>query len=194
MMESSNAEAIISDTLVRGTGLALDAAFFSSGAATASTPAGILNGISPLTASTNTDSYGGFAEDVSSLINSVSAVGGKGPFLFIGSPGRITTMRMHYATEENPIDFDVIMSNAVGNNLVVVAPRAIVAALSAEPEVETANAATLVMDTSPGAAGTTGTGEKEMWQTDSLAIKVRWPVSWAVRDPRAVAYLTPLWK
>src|SRR6516164_7680407 len=137
MMESSNAEAIISDTLVRSTGLALDAVFFGSAAATAAQPAGILNNVTPLTASTNTDSYGGFAEDVSALINSVSAVGGKGPFLFIGSPGRITTMRMHYATEENPIDFDVIMSSAVGNNLVVVAPKALAAAIDANPTIET---------------------------------------------------------
>ena len=194
MVESSNAETIISDTLVRSTGLALDAVFFGTAPATAAQPAGILNGVTPLTASTNADSYGGFAEDISALINAVSAVGGKGPYLFIGSPGRITTMRMHYATEENPIDFDVIMSNSVGDNLVVVAPQAIAAAMSADPDLEAANAATLVMDTAPGAAGTTGSGEKGMWQTDSLAIKVRWPVSWAVRDPRAVAYLTPLWK
>ena len=193
MVEGSNAEALISDALIQSTGLALDAVFFGSNAATAAQPAGILNNVTPLTASTNTDAYGGFAEDVSTLINAVSAVGGKGPFLFIGSPGRITTMRMHYASSDPAGDFDVVVSSAVGNNLVVVAPRAIVAALSAEPDVEAANAATLVMDTAPGAAGTMGP-ETEMWQTDSLAVKVRWPVSWALRDSRAVAWLTPLWK
>jgi hypothetical protein len=193
MVEGSNAEALISDALIQSTGLALDAVFFGSNAATAAQPAGILNNVTPLTASTNADAYGGFAEDVSTLINAVSAVGGKGPFLFIGSPGRITTMRMHYASNDPQGDFDVVVSSAVGNDLVVVAPRAIVAALSAEPDVEAANAATLVMDSAPGAAGTMGP-EKEMWQTDSLAVKVRWPVTWALRDPRAVAYLTPLWK
>jgi hypothetical protein len=194
MVEGSNAESIISDALSRSTGLALDAVFFGSAAATAAAPAGILNGVAPLTASTNTDSYGGFAEDVSALINAVSAVGGKGPYLFIGSPGRITTMRMHYATGENPIDYDVIMSNAVGNNLVVIAPKALSAVIDANPTIETSNAATLVMDTAPGTPGQTGYSEKEMWQTDSLAIKVRWPVTWAVRNLAAVAYLTPLWK
>jgi hypothetical protein len=193
MVESSNAEALISDALIRSTGLALDAVFFGSNPATAAQPAGILNGVAPLAGSTSTDAYGGFADDVSTLINAVSAVGGKGPYLFIGSPGRITTMRMHYATNDPQGDFDVVVSSAVGDNLVVVAPRAIVAALSAEPDVEAANAATLVMDTAPGAAGTMGP-ETEMWQTDSLAVKVRWPVSWALRDSRAVAWLTPLWK
>jgi hypothetical protein len=50
-------------------------------------------------------------------------------------------------------------------------------------EIETVNAATLVMDTVPGAAGWMGP-ERGLFQTDSIAIKVRWPVSWALRDRR----------
>jgi hypothetical protein len=87
-----------------------------------------------------------------------------------------------------------VISNAVGNNLVAVAPRALVAALSAEPEVQTSNAATLVMDDTAPALPDTAQPEKGIWQTDSLAVKVRWPVSWMLRDSRAVAWLTPLWK
>jgi hypothetical protein len=49
------------------------------------------------------------------------------------------------------------------------------------------------MDTAPGDAGTMGP-ERSVWQTDSVAVKVRWPVSWALRDPRGVAWLTPAWK
>jgi hypothetical protein len=49
------------------------------------------------------------------------------------------------------------------------------------------------MDTVPGLPGTMGP-ELEMWQTNSIAVKVRWPVSWALRDPRAVAWMTPAWK
>jgi hypothetical protein len=75
----------------------------------------------------------------------------------------------------------------------VIAAAGLVAALSADPNVESVSAATLVMDTAPGAAGTMGP-EKEMFQSDSLAVKVRWPVSWALRDSRAVAWLTPVWK
>jgi hypothetical protein len=193
MVESSNAEALITDALIRSIGLALDIVFFGSNPATAAQPAGIRYNAPALPASANADAYGAFAEDISSLINAVSAVGGKGPYLFVGSPGRITTMRMHYATEENPVDYDVVVSTAVGDDLVVIAPKAIVAALNAEPDVEAVSAATLVMDTAPGPAGVSGS-EKEMWQTDSIAAKVRWPVTWALRDPHAVAWTTPAWK
>ena len=79
------------------------------------------------------------------------------------------------------------------NDLLAIAPAALVAALSPEPEIETSKAATLVMDTAPGAAGTMGP-ERSLFQTDSLALKMRWPVSWALRDPRGFAWLTPAWK
>ena len=193
MVESGNAEALISDALVRSTGLALDAVFFGSAASSSAQPAGIRNGIAATTASNNSDLFEAFAEDISSLINSVSAVCGKGPYIIVGSAGRVTTMGMHYVSQNNP-NVLLVASGAVGNDMVCIAPQAIAAALSADADVETANAATLVMDTAPGAAGTTGAGEKEVWQTDSIAVKVRWPVSWALRSTSAVAWLTPAWK
>lgn len=194
MIESSNAEALISDCLVRSSGLALDAAFFDSNAAVANTrPAGIRNGIAAVTASNNADLYEAWAEDFSGLIGAVGAVGGKGPYILVASPGRIATMLMHYQTSDSS-NFQFVASTAVGNDLIAIAPQGIVAALSADPDIETANAATLVMqDASPAVAGTTGP-ERSLYQTDSIALKCRWPVSWVVRDSRAVAWLTPVWK
>ena len=49
------------------------------------------------------------------------------------------------------------------------------------------------MDTAPQPAGTMGPS-RSLFQTDSLALKMRWPVSWALRDPRGFAWLTPAWK
>jgi hypothetical protein len=192
MVESGNAEALISDALVRSTGLALDAVFFSNAAATAAQPAGLRNGISTSTASVNTDPFGAVFEDVGTLITAVSAVGGKGPFVLVGSPGKIASLGMRFnpAADSN---ISYAMSTAVGNDLLAIAAPAIVAALSPDPDVETASSGTLMMDTAPVAVGTTGP-ERELYQTDSIATKVRWPVSWALRDSRAVAWLTPGWK
>jgi hypothetical protein len=84
-------------------------------------------------------------------------------------------------------------SSAAGANLYAIAPMALAAVLSPSPEVEPSNAATLVMDTAPVAPDQTQI-TKSMFQTDSMAIKVRWPISWALRDPRGFAWLTPTWK
>ena len=193
MTEGSNAEALIADALVGACGLALDAVFFGAAAAVANTqPAGIRNGIAAITASSNANLNEAFAEDFVALISATGAVGGKGPYILIANPGRAAAIALSRQT--NPSDnFIVLGSNAVGNDVIAIAARGIVAALDADPAVETASAGTLVMDTAPGAAGTAGP-EKEMFQTDCIALKVRWPVSWALRNSAAVAWLTPTWK
>jgi hypothetical protein len=54
VMESSNAESIVSQALIDSSATGLDAVLFSSNAAVAGTsPAGILFGLTPITASTN---------------------------------------------------------------------------------------------------------------------------------------------
>jgi hypothetical protein len=191
MMESSNAEALISDALVKSAALAIDAAFFDNVASSAGRPAGIRNGISTTAPSANTDPFGSAFEDVAALLNVVGAVGGRGPYYLIGNVGRYGTMKQRFVT--NDPELVVVPSAAVGNDIIAVAAQAVAAAISPDPDIETGNAATLVMDTAPGAAGTMGP-ERSVWQTDAIAIKVRWPVSWVLRDARGVAWTTPIWK
>jgi hypothetical protein len=192
MMEGSNAETFITNALVGSSALAIDAAFFDSSASSASRPAGIRNGISTITASNNSDPFAAAAEDIAAVINGVGAVGGTGPFILVCSAGRFATLTMRFVAEDSRVI--IIPSNAVGNDIIAIAPQAIAAAVDPDPEVEVVDAGVLVMDTAPGAAGTTGAAERSLFQTDSLAIKVRWPVSWMVRDSRGVAWTTPSWK
>lgn len=195
MLESSNAEQLIGDALVLASGLALDAVFFGAAAATAAQPAGIRNGIAALTASASTDSFGAVFEDVSALFNAVGTVGGRGPFILVASVGRSVSFGMRIGRFPTVAEASIIpfASNAVGNDLIAIAPHALVAAIGTDPNVETASAATLVMDTAPVTPDTTQ-ATKEMFQTDSVAVKVRWPVSWTLRNPAGLAWLTPIWK
>lgn len=191
MIESSNAEALVGDALVRSAGLALDAVLFDTNPATAARPAGLRNGIATLPASNNADLTGAFYEDLAALLGAVSAVGGNGPFVLIASPARATLLYLRFIKE--PANLVVLGSTAAGNLMIVVAPTALAAALGTDPLIETANAGTLHMDTAPVAVGTAG-AHRSMFQTDSIAVKLRWPLSWALRDPRGVAWTTPTWK
>jgi hypothetical protein len=195
MIASSNAEALVSDVLMRSTAAALDVALFGSNAATAAAPAGLRNGVSATTPSAATDAFEAFLEDCATLINAVAPIAGNGPFVLIGSPGRIAGMIMRFVLQ--PGNVTVLASTAVGNDLICVAPMALVAAIDPAPEVETATAGELHMDSAPSAivnGGAPAAPARSLFQTDSVAIKLRWPVSWALRDPRAVAWLTPTWK
>ena len=194
MIESSNAEQMISDVLVRSEGLALDAAFFDSNPATAARPAGLRNGITALTASANADAFGAFFEDISTVVNSVAPVGG--PIVLITSAGRAASMESRPLGGAGSI-LRVLASTAVGNDMVAVAPAGVVSAFSPDPEIETANAATLHMNDTPTQlvnGGAPAAPQKSMMQTDSIALKVRWAMSWSLRSPAAVAWISPTWK
>jgi len=191
MMESSNAESLIGDVLIRSAGLAIDAVFFDANAAVAGVrPAGIRNGIAAQVASNNADAFGAFFEDMATLLNVVGQVGNKGPFILAGNAGRIIGASARFLGDDDTLIS--VMSASIGSDIIAIAPQAIAAALSTDPELELSNAGTLVMDTVPGAAGTST--ERGLFQTETFALKVRWPVSWTVRDSRGVAWTTPTWK
>jgi hypothetical protein len=193
MTESGNAEALIGDALVYSCGPALDTALFDTNAATAARPAGLRSGIAASTPSASTDPFEAVFEDVATLVNAVSAVSGAGPVALICGAGRALMVRARFSQEVDTV-LPIFGSNAVGNDLLAVAPAALVAALSPAPDVTTADSGTLHMDTAPVAdPGSTGT-HKSLFQTESIALKVRWPVTWALRSALGVAWLTPTWK
>jgi hypothetical protein len=197
MVESSNAEVIIGDTLIRSAGLALDVVLFGNTAATAAAPAGIRNGINALAASGNADAFGAFFEDMATLLNAVGAVGGNGPFFIVSSIGRAASASGRYGSlkaEGTDAMIIPVASSAVGADIVVIAPQALAAAISPTPDMETASTGTLLMDSAPtGTFGQAGP-ERSLFQSDSIALKMRWPVSWVLRNSAGVAWLTPAWK
>jgi hypothetical protein len=196
MVLSSNAETLIGDALIRSAAAALDVVLFDANPGTAVRPAGLRNGVAALTASNNADAWSAYFEDASALINSVSAVGGAGPFILIANPGRAVEMRLRAMGDQgNP--YSIYASNEIGNDLMAIAPQAIVAAIAPEPEIEISGATSLHMNDAPLAivnGGTPAAPAKSMFQTASVALKMRWPVTWALRDSRGVAWLTPAWK
>jgi hypothetical protein len=195
MVESSNAEMLVGDVLKRAAAAALDVALFGSSAATAAAPAGLRNGIATTTPSAATDPLEAFYEDCANLINAVSVVASNGPFVLIASPGRAAGMVMRFVLQAGNVG--ILASNAVGNDLVCVAPYAVVAALSPIADIETARAGELHMSDTPlpiVSGGAPASPARSLFQTDSIAVKMRWPVTWAARDPRAVAWTTPAWK
>jgi hypothetical protein len=194
MILSSNAEQLIGDVLIRSAAAALDVALFGTAAATAAQPAGLRNGIAALTPSPNADFWEAYFEDIANGINACSPVGGNGPFALVANAGRAVQIKLRAMGEE---PYEIFGSNAVGNDMLVIAPAAIVCAIAPEPEIEIANAATLHMNDTPLPivnGGAPAAPQKSMWQTATVALKMRWPVTWALRDSRGVSWVTPAWK
>jgi hypothetical protein len=185
MADSSNAEAIFRQALIDSTGRGLDAVLFSNAAAVAGLhPAGILLGATSVTASTLSPTSDAFAADLGALVGAIAPYAGNGSVALIGAPAQATRLAL-----ERPRGFVVFMTNALAAGTVVaVALNALVSAV--EPVmIDTAKSVTLFeADANPGAVMTGQT--RSLFQTDSIALRLRWPLSWVVRDARAVSFVT----
>jgi len=193
MIDSSNAETLIGEALMRSAGAALDAVLFDANAATAARPAGLRYNIAAQTASNSTDTFEAVFEDLATLVNAVAPVGGPGPYILIAAPGRIIGAQARFSSYSEEI-VKFLGTPAVGNDMICVAAQALVSALSPNPTIESGNAATLVMDDTAPVTPDTTQPTKSMFQTASVAVKMRWPVSWALRNPAGLSWLTPTWK
>jgi hypothetical protein len=198
MIESSNAEALVTDALMKAAGRIADEVLFDANPGDATRPPGLRYGVAATTASNNSDAAEAVFEDFAALINKLAPVGGNGPYIFIASPGRAALLGARtggqYGVTGDTPNVQFLGSSAVINDLLAVAPGALAVAAAPEAETETSTGATVVMeDTTPAPAGAAGP-ERSIYQTDSIAIKMRWPITWVLRDPRGFAWMTPGWK
>jgi hypothetical protein len=187
MIESSNAEQLIGDTLKRAAGRMLDEVMFDANPAAGNRPAGLRNGIAATPASSATDPDRAFTDDMGALADAVAPVAANATLIYVASPGRALKMALRMPREIDRVL--VLGSNAVVNDLLCIASNGIVSAVGITPVIEANKSAIIHMETLPQPVPAPPT--RSMFQTDSLAIKLTWPVTWSLRDPRAFAWTTP---
>jgi hypothetical protein len=185
MVSGSNAEALVTDAMLRCIGLALDNVLFDTNGADATRPAGLRYNIAPLPPSTAGTSNEAMIEDLTAVTGSVAKVGR--PIAVIVSTERAISIGLRL-TRDPP--FAVFGSPAIGDDdVIAVALGGLAAAVDAVPQVEASRVATLDME-SPAQAISNGAAVRSLMQTDTVGIKLRFGASWVLRDPRGVAYLT----
>jgi hypothetical protein len=191
MIESSNAEKLIEDLAVQSFGRALDEVIVDGNPADPSRPAGMRNGVAAITPSASgSDAWGNFIADVGKLADAVAPVAGNAPIAFIGSSGRALKARI-LSGGDDLTNVEFLGSNAVINDFLCVATAALISAVGV-PDLEVNKVATLTLDDAPAPDPTTPVAPfRSLWQSDAIGIKMRWPISWALRDPRGFAWMTP---
>jgi len=141
-------------------------------------PAGILNGITPITGGAD------MVTDISKLAGAVAAKAGNGGMTFVASPTQATTIALQSLRDPWP----VLVSTALpAGTVLAVANNAIVFAAD-DPAIDITSAASMQMDTAPVPVGGTAPVHA-LFQKDVFGLRLRWPISWAVRDPAAVAFV-----
>lgn len=191
MIKSSNAEALIRDALVRSAGLTLDSVMFDANPGDAARPPGLRYNVPPLTASASTDKSTALLDDVETLHLDLEPVTPKSPAMYVMSPTRAVMAELRSPHGLDPLT--IVGSYAFhGTNIVsALAPDIMVSAFGDVPEIEASREGAVQMDTTPPVDISTATSRtSSMWQTDCVAIKLRLPVSWALRSDVGLAWLT----
>jgi hypothetical protein len=196
MIASSNAETIVREALFDATGPAVDKALFSSTAGDAIRPAGLLAGITALTPTTAIAGAASevLVDDLQKLALAIAPVAGNSGIVLVASPDAAVALATRVL---GSAPWPVLTSASLAAKTVIaIATRAVVAAIEGAPEVTAARETSLHMETQPaqylasGSPGVMVTPVGSMFQSDKVALRLRWSISWALRDARGVAWMS----
>jgi hypothetical protein len=191
MLNNPGAEDAIRQILIECVGPALDKNLFSTNAAVPQLkPAGLLNGIAPLTASSSTGNEAMY-EDLEALGAAVSSVAGNGTIVIAAAPKQAIGLAIRMPSK---LAWPVYASTSLADGTVIVVATNALASAVGVPTIDTTKQASLHMDTQPlplvSSPATVAALTRGTYQTDSVALKLRLPVSWALRSPNAISYIT----
>jgi hypothetical protein len=191
LMAMPAAEGLIRQTLIESVGTALDAVLFGTAAATSAQPAGLRFGISGLTPAAAGEKAQACVDDLQVLATALAPVSGNSNVALVASPDAAVALRFRLVREEWPI---LVSSALATRTVIMVALNALVASVSGPPQIEATTQAAYVPDTAPtdvvSSPGVVASSFTSVFQTDKVALKLRWPISWALRSSAGLAWMT----
>jgi hypothetical protein len=192
-MESANAEQLVRQALIEATGPAIDRVLFSSTAAAADRPAGLLNGITPLTPAAPGGKAQAIIDDLAAFASSVAPVAGNGGIVLVAAAAQSVALALRMP---RAADWPVLTSASLSSGTVIaIAVPVLVAAIESLPAIDASREAEIHMNTMPtditsGSPGVIATPIASVYQTDAVSLRLKWPLSWAQRDPRGIAWMS----
>ena len=190
MVRSSNIEALLRDALFRSAGLALDAVMFDNQPGDASRPPGLRYNVPPLTASTAVDKATALLDDIETLHKDIEPVTPTHPAIYVMSPTRALMAELRSPHGLDPLVIIGCWAFHGTNDVAALAPDIIVSAFGEVPEIEASPEPAVQMDTVPTDINAAVTRTTSAWQSGCIALKLRLPVTWALRSDVGLAWLT----
>jgi hypothetical protein len=192
MVYGSDAEELILDALMKAVAQPIDTLLFSNSAGVAhKQPPGLLYSITPVTAATGGTNEA-MVKDLSALAAAVAAVAGTGGVVLVAAPQQATALTLRSPRE---LTWPVLASAALAPGVVIAIATPTIVSATDSLSIDRAESGAMHMDTAPGplvsaSPTTVSAPQREVFQTDTVAFKLRLPISWALRDPRGAAWVS----
>jgi hypothetical protein len=192
MLNTPSAEEAVRTALTESAAQGLDAVLFSTSAATADQPAGLLNGITATPPSTQTIASEAMVADLAALAGAIARVAANSIAL-VAAPEQAVSINLRLPQ----LPYDVLATKALAAGTVIaVASNALVSAFENMPRIEASREVAYHSDTVPleivssGSPAVVASPVYSTFQTDNIALKLILPASWGLRAPGAIAYVT----
>jgi hypothetical protein len=176
-------EPVVALLLREDASASLDASVFDASAASATRPAGLLNGISPTAGAAGGGSAAMLA-DLGTLSAAVVALGGS-DVTYVANPTQALAARLYLMSAANP---PVILSSpgVPAGTVIAVDPRVIVSAIGGIPKIKASiEGAVQLEGTTPRAivdgSSTPAPNTRSLWQTDAISLRCTINATWAMR-------------
>jgi hypothetical protein len=185
-----NVAAVIGRALSDAAMKQLDAVVFDNVAGAGSRPSGLLNGVTPITATAG-GGVNAMATDIGNLAGALADAGvDTESMVIVAHPKQATKLRLLAGPM---FTYPVFGSSAVASGTVVgIAPAGVASGFDGAPRIESSTESTVHFDSTPAQIGTAGSPNvvaapvRSAWQTDTRSLKVRTKCSWSVVHPNAV--------
>jgi len=191
MVRSSNVEALMQDAIIRSTALALDRVLLDDQPEDGVRPQGVRYGIAPETASSAPNALDALIADVATLYEAIDVVTSRTP-IFVVPPAKVLSANLR-TTKTLP---GIIGSYALqgSNDIIAIAPGALASVVGELPQISAKRGAVTVHSSDTPLPLVVGAAvanpQYSTWQMDCVAVKVHWPVTWTLRTPSGVSWLT----
>lgn len=186
-------EAIVRSELLSRTAIKLDTLLLDATAGSATRPAGLLNGVSAITAYGGSD-YVAFLEDMKALLAPFDTANAGRSLALIMNPAQARNVRMMAGPNSSGFgwanqflaDFRLVVSTTVTAGTVIAVDAAdFVTGTGDSPQFEASEQATIHMSDTPleivAADTTVADPVRSMFQTNSVALRMLMDVTWAMR-------------
>jgi hypothetical protein len=187
------AESLIEKALTESIGYSLDGLMLSTAAGTSIAPPGLLHGATPLTPTVTSGNFlDAMYQDLAALAEAVSLVAANDEqgICFIAAAKQAAFMRLRLTD----VSYPVFASSALASGTVIAVASRALAFVARDPRFETNMQALLHLESAtlgtPGTPPTVAAPTQSMLQQDLVGIRFIWPLNYAMRDPRGIAYIS----
>lgn len=185
LAKQAAAERVFGHLLRARAAAAFDAALFSTDAAAADRPAGLLNGVTALDAGP----LGSLTEALAALAGALGTAGGSGRVVIAANPSIAALIQLQHPA----LVWPVLPTQALAaGHVIAIDPSGLVFGTGADVDIEASLDATIHMSDTPlelvsGIGPTTADPIRDIYQTDSIALRMTMDLAFAAR-PGAVQY------